>query len=146
MSTQLVAVPTTFAVGGKPHSIRFANGAFYLLSTWGIDVTQIATALNEKFQTGHYTEVMYKLAAASLGNFDASGNWKTLGLDPLEFADRLLEGEAEPLMEAVWKAFSGKLGLVTKTPGPEPAQTPDPSTNADGQRSGPSEPALTVSA
>lgn len=145
MSTQLVAVQPPIMVGGKPFAIRFANGAFYLLSTWGIDITRITTALNSKFQTGHYTEVMYKLAAAALGNFDNSGQWKSLGIEPLDLADRMLDDEAKPLMDAVWTAFTGKLGLVTMTSGPEPAQSAAPMSDT-GSTSGPSEPAGTASA
>ena len=143
MSTSVVVAPPTVNVGGKPYAVRFSNGAFYLLSTWGIDLTSISAALNEKFQSGHYTEAMFKLAASSLGSFDRDGNWTSLGMEPLKLADTLLDGEAEPLLDAVWKAFAGKLGLGTKTAAPEPA---DSSTNADGSTSGPSEPASTDSA
>ncbi len=133
MQTSTIAPPPTVKVGGKPYHVHFSNGAFYLLSTWGIDITQITAALNERFQSGRYTEAMYKLAAAGLGKMDPDGNWETLGLDPLKLADRLKDGESGPLMDAAWEAFSGKLGLVTAT-ATEPAKESAAST---GESTGP---------
>lgn len=128
--------PPSVKVGGKPYCVRFSNGAFYLLSTWGIDVTRLAATLNEYFQGGRYTDAMTKLAAAGLGNFDADGNWRSLGIPPLELADRLLDEEVLPLGNAVWEAFSGKLGLAKTTAGTAPAEE---SQKPDGSTSGPSE-------
>ena len=138
MQTSTIAPPPTVRVGGKEMHVHFGNGAFYLLSTWGIDITQIASSLNERFASGRYTEAMYKLAAAGLGKMDSNGDWESLGLDPLKMADRLKENESGPLLETVWKEFAGKLGLATTTAGTTPA-TPADSTNADGSSSGPSE-------
>jgi len=137
MQTNTIAAPPTVQVGGKPYHVHFGNGAFYLLSTWGIDITSIGAALNERFQSGRYTEAMYKLAAAGLGTMDREGNWESLGLDPLKMADRLKDGESTPLMDAVWAAFSGKLGLPT-TPTEPAAATPSDSPQPNGSSSGPS--------
>jgi hypothetical protein len=88
---------------------------------------------------------MYKLAAASLGKMDAEGNWESLGLDPLKMADRLKDGESGPLLDVVWKEFTGKTGLVTMTAGTAPA-TPEASPAPDGSATGPSPSADPVSA
>lgn len=146
MQTNTIAAPPTVKVGGKPYHVHFGNGAFYLLSTWGIDITQITASLNERFSSGRYTEAMYKLAAAGLGTMDRDGNWDSLGIDPLKMADRLKDGESAALMEVVWKEFSGKLGLVTATAEPEPAKIPAASTKESGSDSGPSELVEPVSA
>ncbi len=137
MSTSLVVAPPAVKVGGKPYFVRFSNGAFYLLSTWGIDAHRVAATLNEYFSQGRYVEAMAKLCAASLGTFDAEGNWRTAGMTPLEMSDRLLEGEQGPLEEVVWKEFSGKLGLVVTPVKSAPAEV---SPNTNGSTSGPSEP------
>jgi len=146
MQTSTIAPPPTVKVGGKDMHVHYGNGAFYLLSTWGIDITEMAAALNTRFSSGRYTEAMYKLAAAGLGKMDAEGNWDTLGLDPLKLADKLRDGESAPLMEVVWKEFTGKTGLATTTAEPTPAKTPAPSTNDDGSGIGPSAPAAAASA
>jgi len=140
MQTNTIAAPPTVQIGGRPYHVRYSTGAFYLLSTWGIDVTAVAQTLNDKFQNGHYTEAMYKLAAAGLGTIDKEGDWETLGIEPLKLADRLKDGEAAALMEVVWREFSGKLGLVTTTAGTAPAPL-NPSTETPGSGTGPLEPA-----
>jgi hypothetical protein len=135
-STSIMEPPPAVKVGGKDYRIRFSNGAFYLLSKWGIDVTQISRILNEMFQENRYTEAMYKLAAAGLGNQNAAGNWKTAGIDPLELADTLLDGEADLLMEVTWQAFAGKLGLDTTTktmPTTAPANNPPTPANSESE-------------
>lgn len=139
MQTNTIAAPPTVMVGGRQFHVQFSHGAFYQLSTWGIDITQIAASLNERFASGRYTEAMYKLAAAALGTIDKDGNWESLGLDPLKVADRLKDGESAALMETVWKEFAGKLGLVTTTVDPAPA-TPAGSTETPGPGSVPSQP------
>lgn len=137
-STAAVFPPPTVKVGGKEYQIRYGNGAFYLLSTWGIDATSISKTLNEMFRDGRYTEAMYKLAAAGLGT-TRNGKWITANLSPLELADALEEDEAATLMNTVWEQFSGKLGLATKkTTATQPADTPD-SQSATGSASGVSE-------
>lgn len=141
MQTNTIAAPPTVTVGGQKYHVHFGNGAFYLLSTWGIDVTQISSALNERFQSGRYTEAMYKIAAASLGTMDRNGEWDSLGLDPLKMADKLRDGESGPLLDTVWKEFSGKLGLVTKTAETQPANPSADSPKMTGSEAGPSEPA-----
>lgn len=145
MNTSTIAPPPVVKVGGKDFHVHFGNGAFYLLSTWGIDINGIASSLNERFNAGRYTEAMYKLAAAGLGKMDAEGNWESLGLDPLKMADRLRDGESAPLLEVVWKEFTGKTGLVTMTAETAPA-TPAISPKTDSSAAGPSVPEEPASA
>lgn len=139
MSTSIVALPSTVKVGGKPYVVRFSQGAFYLLGTWGIDVSRAVAVHNEMISGGRAKEYAAKLACASLGNFDADGRWRSLGLPPLEVMDLLLDGEWEALDAAAWDAYKKKLGLVTTTDLPP---TTDPLTKSDGSNSGPSEPDL----
>jgi hypothetical protein len=131
------ATVPTVKVGGRSFGIRFSQGAFYLLGTWGIDVSRAVQVHNEMISTGRAKEYAAKLACAALGNFDADGKWRSLGLPPLEVMDSLLDGEWEALDAAAWEAYKKKLGLVVTT---ELPQTSDPSTKIDGSNSGPSEP------
>jgi|SRR6185503_5058414 len=139
MQTNTIAAPPTVKVGGRDYHVHFGNGAFYLLSTWGIDITTLTDSLNQRFESGRYTEAMYKLAAAGLGTMDRDGNWESLGIDPLKMADRLKDGESGPLLDVVWKEFTGKTGLVTKTAETAPA-TPAASPKTTGSEAGPSQP------
>ena len=135
MSTSLVAPPPSVKVGGKPYQVRFGQGAFYLLGTWGIDVSRIVEVHNEMIGSGRGREYAMKIAAASLGNYDANGVWRSLGAGPLDVADMLLDGEWEALDSTAWEAFKKKAGLVVI-----PATAPSLSTKSDGSDSGPSEP------
>lgn len=137
MSTSIVSPPPVVKIGGRPYSVRFSQGAFYLLGTWGIDVSRAVTVHNEMVTSGRAKEYAAKIACASLGNFDSEGRWRSLGLPPLEVMDSLLDGEWEILDAAAWDAYKKKLGLVSTT-GVQP--TTDPSTKNDGSNSGPSEP------
>ena len=136
MSPSLVAPPPTVKVGGKSYSIRFSQGAFYLLSTWGIDVSRAVSVHNEMISTGRAKEYAAKLACAALGNYDADGKWRSLGLPPLEVMDLLQDGEWEALDAAAWEAYKKKLGLVSTTEAPE---TQDLSMKNDGSNTGLSE-------
>lgn len=124
-------------VGGRPYSVRFSQGAFYLLSTWGIDVSRAVQVHNDMISSGRGKEYSAKLACAALGNFDADGKWRSLGLPPLEIMDTLLDGEWEALDAAAWDAYKKKLGLVSTTDQPA---TESHSTTSDGSNSGPSGP------
>ena len=115
MSPSLVAPLPTVKVGGRPYSVRFSQGAFYLLSTWGIDVSRAVSVHNEMISTGRAKEYAAKLACAALGNVDADGKWRSLALPPLEVMDLLLDGEWEALDAAAWDAYKKKLGLVSTT-------------------------------
>lgn len=137
MSPVPSATVPTVKVGGRSFGIRFSNGAFYLLGTWGIDVSRAVQVHNEMVAGGRVKEYAAKLACAALGNFDADGRWRSLGLPPLEVMDSLLDGEWEALDAAAWAEYKKKLGLVTKT---EQPATTDLSTRNDGSGSGPSEP------
>jgi hypothetical protein len=59
-------------------------------------------------------------------------------MTPLELADALLDGEAQPLLDVTWKEFTGKLGLATMTAGTEPAAKPEDVTSGTGAVPGPS--------
>jgi len=133
------ATVPTVKVGGRSFSIRFSQGAFYLLSTWGIDVSRAVEVHNQMVSTGRAKEYAAKLAAAALGSFDQEGRWRSLGMQPLDLMDSLLDGEWEALDAAVWDAYKKKLGLVVKTETPA-NETSDLSTTSDGSGSGPSEP------
>jgi hypothetical protein len=137
MSTAIVAPPPTVKVGGRPYSVRFSQGAFYLLGTWGIDVSRAVQVHNEMVSGGRFREYMAKLVSASLGNFDAEGRWRSLGLPPLEVMDSLLDGEWQLLDVTVWEEYKKKLGLVLTT---EALPTTDLSTKSDGSNSGLLEP------
>ena len=136
MSPTPIATTPTVKVGGKSYGLRFSQGAFYLLGTWGIDVGRIVEITNEMIAAGRAREWSAKVAASALGNYDAAGQWRSLGLPPLEVMDSLLDGEWEALDAAAWSEFKKKLGLVPKTDQP----TADPSMKTDGSNSGPSEP------
>ena len=136
MSPSLVAPLPTVKVGGRPYSIRYSQGAFYLLSTWGIDVSRAVSVHNEMISTGRAKEYAAKLACAALGSYDADGKWRSLGLPPLEVMDLLQDGEWEALDAAAWEAYKKKLGLVSTTEAPE---TQDLSTKTDGSNIGHSE-------
>lgn len=137
MGTSIVVPPPVVQIGGRPYSIRFSQGAFYLLGTWGIDVSRPVAVHNDMIASGRSKEYAAKIACAALGNFDADGRWRSLGLPPLEVMDSLLDGEWEALDAAAWDAYKKKLGLVSTTEAPA---TTDPSTKIDGLNSGPSEP------
>ena len=136
MSPSLVTPLPAVKVGGRPYSLRYSQGAFYLLSTWGIDVSQAVRVHNEMISTGRAKEYAAKLACAALGNVDTEGKWHSLALPPLEVMDMLLDGEWEALDAAAWDAYKKKLGLVSTTDQPA---TVDPSTKKDGLSTGPSE-------
>jgi hypothetical protein len=137
MSPVPSATVPTVKVGGRSFGIRYSQGAFYLLSTWGIDVSRAVQVHNEMISSGRTKEYAAKLACAALGNFDADGKWRSLGTPPLEVMDSLLDGEWESLDAAAWGEYKKKLGLVTTT---EPPQKTDPSMTSDGSSSGPSVP------
>ena len=137
MSPSLVAPLPTVKVGGRSYSVRFSQGAFYLLSTWGIDVSRAVSVHNEMISTGRAKEYAAKIACAALGNFDADGKWRSLGLPPLEVMDMLQDGEWEALDAAAWDAYKKKLGLVSTT---EVPATQNFSTSSDGSSTGRSEP------
>ena len=137
MSTSIVAPPPTVKVGGRPYAIRFSQGAFYLLGTWGIDVSRPVQVHNEMIAGGRAKEYAAKIACAALGNFDDQGRWRSLGLSPLEVMDSLLDGEWEALDAAAWDAYKKKLGLVSTT---EVPATQNFSTSSDGSSTGRSEP------
>ena len=134
--TPETTVPTV-KVGGKTYGVRFSQGAFYLLGTWGIDVSRAIEVHNSMITSGRAKEYAAKIACSALGNYDASGTWRSLGMAPLEVMDRLQDGEWEALDAAAWGEYKKKLGLV-----PMPVQTPttDPSTSSAGSNSGPSGP------
>jgi hypothetical protein len=133
----MIVAPPSVQVGGRPFQVRFSQGAFYLLGTWGIDVSRIVGVHNEMISSGRGREYAMKIAAASLGTTDAEGRWRSLGLSPLEVADTLLDGEWETLDATAWDLFKKKLGLVSTTEAPA---TTYPSTKPAGSNSGPSEP------
>ena len=137
MSPSLVAPLPTVKVGGRSYSVRFSQGAFYLLSTWGIDVSRAVSVHNEMISTGRAKEYAANIACAALGNFDADGKWRSLGLPPLEVMDMLQDGEWEALDAAAWDAYKKKLGLVSTT---EVPATQNFSTSSDGSSTGRSEP------
>ncbi len=136
MSTASVAPLPTVKVGGRSFSVRFSQSAFYLLGTWGIDVVNAAQVHNRMNDEGRGREYEAKLAAASLGNFDADGRWRSLAMPPLELLDSLLDGEWEALATLSWAEYKKKVGLVLKT---EVPATPDLSMKSDGSSTGPSE-------
>jgi hypothetical protein len=136
MSPSLVAPLPTVKVGGRSYSVRFSQGAFYLLGTWGIDISRAVQVHNEMIASGRGREYEGKLAAASLGNLDSDGRWRSLGLTPLEVMDSLLDGEWGELSAASWGEYKKKLGLVLMTEAPP---TIDLSTKSDGSSTGPSE-------
>ena len=136
MSTAIVAPLPTVKVGGRPYAIRFSHGAFYLLSTWGIDVSRAVQVHNEMISTGRAKEYAAKLACAALGNVDSEGRWRSLGLPPLEVMDMLEDGEWEALDAAAWDAYKKKLGLVSTT---AELPTSENSPKTDGSNTGPSE-------
>jgi hypothetical protein len=136
MSPSLVTPLPTVKVGGRPYSIRFSQSAFYLLSTWGIDVSRAVQVHNEMISTGRAKEYAVKLACAALGNVDADGKWHSLALPPLEVMDMLLDGEWQALDVAAWDAYKKKLGLVSTT---EVPAIQDLSITKDGLSTGPSE-------
>ena len=143
MSTPTPNDPTV-KVGGRPYSIRFSQGAFYLLSTWGVDVYRMVDVLNAMLAAGRGKEVAAKIACSALGSYDAAGNYHSLGLPPLDVMDMLLDGEWEALDAAAWEAFKKKLGLAIATTEPptEPPTEPtsNPSMSGAGSTSGPSAP------
>ena len=134
--TPLATVPTV-KVGGRSFGIRYSQGAFYLLGTWGIDVSRAVQVHNEMISAGRGKEYAAKLACAALGNYDADGKWRSLGLPPLEVMDSLLDGEWEALDAAAWTEYKKKLGLVSTM---ELPATESHSTKNDGSNSGPLEP------
>ena len=138
MSTPIVAPHFAVKVGGRSYSIRFSQGAFYLLGTWGIDVSRAVQVHNEMVSSGRGQEYARKIACAGLGNFDQDGRWRSLGLSPLDVMDSLLDGEWEAIDAAAWSEYKKKLGLVSTTEAPA---TAGHSTGNDGSNFGPSEPA-----
>jgi hypothetical protein len=139
MSPSNTATGPTVKVGGRSYVIRFSQGAFYLLSTWGIDVSRAVQVHNEMITAGRAKEYAAKLACAALGNFDNEGRWRSLGLSPLEVMDMLQDGEWEALDAAAWDEYKKKLGLVPLQIETQTA-TADSSITKDGSNSGPSEP------
>lgn len=158
MGTLAVVPAPTVSVGGKRYSVRYAHGAIYLLSSWGIDMNRIFQTLAEALgrpadgenpaiePNGRRVEIMTKIAAAGLGNIDGDGYWRSAGLTPQDLADRMTDEEAEAIDFVTWSAFSKKIGLPHKTEpaAPQPAIVPTIETdtpNNGGLTTGPSEPA-----
>ncbi len=140
MQTNTIAPPPVVQVGGKQYHVHFGNGAFYLLSTWGIDIARIVDQWNEMISTGRRNEGLVKIAAASAGTIDSAGNWTSLGLTPLQFADRCSVDECLNAQNVAWEEFAKKLGLVMVKTETEPAPKSADSPNPTGSDSGPSEP------
>ena len=153
MSMNIVVPAPIVKVGGKPYSVRYAHGAIYLLSTWGIDLTNIFSTLADAIgmpatattpaviPNGRRTELMTKIAAAGLGTIDAEGNWRTAGITPMELSDRMTEEEAGEVDRVTWEAFAKKIGLPLPKPEPAPAPNTPDTTKPSGSDNGPSEPA-----
>ncbi len=122
--------------------VHFGNGAFYLLSTWGIDISRIVDQWNELVSTGRRQEGLGKIAAAAAGTMDSAGNWTSLGIPPLALADKCSTEEWLNIQTVAWEEFAKKLGLVMVKAATEPAKIPADSAGGNGSSAGPLEPAL----
>ncbi len=92
----------TLTVGGISYKLRLSLSASYLLELAKVDPSQLSEAFKNG---GRNIELMVKLAAAMMGNYDGRGNWHSLGMDPLKLADLVPLEEFKALTDAVLSAL-----------------------------------------
>ncbi len=71
-------------VGGSPYQIKFGFAAWVKLDSWGLNKDIIA-----EWFSGRKLAVMISLAAAGLGSYDDSGDWKTADFSMVKLSDVL---------------------------------------------------------
>lgn len=107
-------------VGGKPYQLRFAHSAWFQLQQWGYRIGD----------PDHPIPIA-ALAAASAGELDASGKWRSCGFARVvDFTDLFQDGETlssldAPVLEALGKA-APKATLAVVQP---PAEDKQPQPN-----------------
>lgn len=92
----------TLTIGGISYKLRLSLSASYLLELAKVDPSQLAEAFKNG---GRNIELMVKLCAAMMGNYDARGNWHSVGMDPLKLADLVPMEEFKALTDAVLAAL-----------------------------------------
>ena len=80
-------------VGGKSFEMRYTQASLYLLQLWNIPAVTMVEWLKKENAEGRAAVAQLQIAASTLGNIDAHGDWEPLALEPLKLAARLLPGE-----------------------------------------------------
>ena len=118
---QPVAYPSV-TVGGKPYQLRFAHSAWFQLQQWGYRIGDPDRPIP-----------IAALAAASAGELDASGKWRSCGFARVvDFTDLFQDGETlssldAPVLEALKKAAPAAKLTVNTPPADQdpPAGAPN---------------------
>lgn len=114
-------------VGGKPYLMRYTSASMLLLSDWGVPVAKIQEWQNSLNESGRALSANVKLALATLGNFDAVGDWEPLNQDPLKTVAKLVGDEMAQLMQGFAAAMAKVAPPAKPSPEPEAAsQGPTP--------------------
>lgn len=112
-----VAYPS-ITVGGKQYQLRFAHSAWFQLQQWGYKVGDPEVPIP-----------MVALAAASAGEVDQSGRWRSARFArPLDLTDAMIDGELlgsldGPVLEALKKAAPKADLTLVQPPAGEQEQT-----------------------
>ena len=122
---QRVTVPEVISypsvtVGGRAYQLRFAHSAWFQLQQWGYRIGDSDRPIP-----------IAALAAASAGEVDASGKWRSAGFARVvDFTDLMQDGETlssldAPVLEALGKA-APKATLSVVQPPAQTEATTDP--------------------
>ena len=113
---QPVTYPSV-TVGGKPYQLRFAHSAWFQLQQWGYRIGDPDRPIP-----------IAALAAASAGEVDASGRWRSCGFARVvDFTDLMQDGETlssldAPVLEALGKAAPKATLAVVQPPAEDKPQ------------------------
>lgn len=119
MTPQPVSYPSV-TIGGKAYQLRFAHSAWFQLQQWGYRIGDSDKPIP-----------IAALAAASAGELDTTGKWRSAGFARVvDFTDLMQDGETlssldAPVLEALGKA-APKADLTVVQP---PAPTAEPPVN-----------------
>ena len=119
MTPEVVSYPSV-TVGGKSWQLRFAHSAWFQLQQWGYRIGDPDRPIP-----------IAALAAASAGEVDASGKWRSAGFARVvDFTDLMQDGETlssldTPVLEALGKA-APKATLSVVQPPAQTEATTDP--------------------
>jgi hypothetical protein len=111
----------SITVGGKQYQLRFAHSAWFQLQQWGYRVGDPNAPIP-----------IVALAAASAGEVDARGKWKSAGFArPVDLTDEMIDGETlasleAPVLEALGKVAPKADLTLVQPPAPDASADPLP--------------------
>jgi hypothetical protein len=115
-------------VGGKSFLMRYTSASLLLLADWGVPVGKMQEWQSSLNESGRAFSANVKLALATLGNFDSSGEWEPLDQNPLKTIAKLVDGEMATLMQGFAVAMAKVAPPATPSPAPEAKSEGTPQT------------------